>query len=186
MDTGPFRIFFRILSRNRIFPVGAPGRFYRGRRQPALGAVTVPGATCGNRALRGGEEARTIFMSATASASVVGAKADVVSFSARQRGGEGWEKRVGMRVKPPFVWQETDPSAQCPAPLHAVPRPLAPLSAAPCGSPASRPCSRGSNTAPAARRPGAGGTEASVKVQRAGERNMALGSSMCKIRKELQ
>lgn len=69
-------------------------------------------------------------MSATASASVVGAKADVVSFSARRSGEEGWEKRVGMRVKPPFVWQETDPSAQCPAPLYAVPRPLAPLSAA--------------------------------------------------------
>lgn len=50
-------------------------------------------------------------MSATASASVVGAKADVVSFSARRSGGEGWEKRVGMRVKPSFVWQETDPSA---------------------------------------------------------------------------
>lgn len=42
-------------------------------------------------------------MSAAASASVVGAKADVVSFSARRSGGEGWEKRVGMRVKPSFV-----------------------------------------------------------------------------------
>lgn len=49
----------------------------------------------------GGEAARTIFRSATASASVVGAQASVDAFRA-SRSGEGGGVG-GMWVKPPFV-----------------------------------------------------------------------------------
>lgn len=120
-------------------------------------------------------------MSATASASVVGAKADVVSFSARGSAGEGWGKRVGMRVKPLSFGKK---------------RILRPRSSF-CGSGTAGPSVRGPRGSPAPRprpraphqplRAGRGGRHpAPVKTQRAGERNMALGSSMCKIRKELQ
>lgn len=63
---------------------------------------------------------------------------------------------------------------------------IRPTLGSPRGTPAPRPRPWGPAIAPGALRPRAGGTESSVKAQRAGERNMALGSSMCKIRKELQ
>lgn len=94
-----------------------------------------------------------------------------------------------MRVNPPFVGARHRPPAQrrppvCAA-LQTMPRgsPSAPLPAQIPHAPA---VPEGLATAPGAPRPRAGGTGDSVKAQRAGERNMALGSSMCKIRKELQ
>lgn len=84
--------FFRVLSKNHVFPVGTPGPgppgkvFLEAEAAPPgeaagnLGAFREHGFTCGNRVLRDGEAVWTTFRSATASFSVVGAKGNTYCF----------------------------------------------------------------------------------------------------------
>lgn len=84
----------------------------------------------------------------------------------------------GDEGKAPFRWGKTQSHRESAvsSPLCAAPRPLrGVLPRSPLGSPAPRPRPRGPATAPGGRRPRAGGTESSVKTQRAGEKKHGAG-----------